>query len=68
VKALREAFNTMVRDPVFIATAKREGFDINPSSGEEVQAVVRDIIATPKPIVERLQAIIGGIEQNTGTR
>jgi tripartite-type tricarboxylate transporter receptor subunit TctC len=68
VKALRDAFNTMVKDPVFIETAKREGFDINPSTGEQMQKVVLDIIGTPKPITDRLQQIIGGIEQNTGPR
>ena len=68
VTALREAFNTMVKDPVFIETAKREGFDINPSTGEEMQKVVQDIIATPKEITARLQQIIGGIEHNTGAR
>jgi hypothetical protein len=68
VKALRDAFNTMVKDPVFIETAKREGFDINPSTGEEMQKVVQDIIATPKEITARLQQIIGGIEHNTGAR
>jgi tripartite-type tricarboxylate transporter receptor subunit TctC len=68
VKALRHAFNTMVKDPVFIETAKREGFDINPSTGEQMQKVVLDIIGTPKPITDRLQQIIGGIEQNTGPR
>jgi len=68
VKALRDAFNAMVKDPVFIETAKREGFDINPSTGEEMQKVVQDIINTPKEITNRLHQIIGGIEQNTGTR
>jgi tripartite-type tricarboxylate transporter receptor subunit TctC len=68
VKALRDAFNTMVKDPVFIETAKREGFDISPSTGEEMQKVVQDIIATPKDITARLQQIIGGIEHNTGAR
>ena len=68
MKALRHAFNTMVKDPVFIETAKREGFDINPSTGEQMQKVVLDIIGTPKPITDRLQQIIGGIEQNTGPR
>jgi len=68
VKALRDAFNTMVKDPVFIETAKREGFDISPSTGEEMQKVVQDIIATPKDITARLQQSIGGIEHNTGAR
>jgi tripartite-type tricarboxylate transporter receptor subunit TctC len=68
VKVLRDAFTTMVKDPIFIETAKREGFDINPSTGEDVQRVVQDIIATPKEITARLQQIIGGIEHNTGGR
>ena len=46
--------------------ARREGFEINPVSGEEMQKIVSQIIATPKPIAERLSQIIGGVEQNTG--
>jgi hypothetical protein len=30
-----------------------------------LQKIISDIIATPKPIADRLAEIIGGIEQNT---
>jgi tripartite-type tricarboxylate transporter receptor subunit TctC len=66
VKALREAFDTMVKDPAFLEAAKNEKFDIDPRTGEEMQQIVEDIISTPQSIRERLTSIIGGIEQNTG--
>jgi tripartite-type tricarboxylate transporter receptor subunit TctC len=68
VKALRDAFDRMVKDPGFLEAAKRENFDIDPVSGEQMQKIVNEIIATPKPIADRLTKIIGGIEQNTGVR
>ncbi|MDB5597319.1 MAG: Tripartite-type tricarboxylate transporter, receptor component TctC [Hyphomicrobiales bacterium] len=64
VKALRDAFDRMVADPVFLEQAKKENLEIEPVSGEELQKIVADIVATPKPIADRLQEIIGGIEQN----
>jgi tripartite-type tricarboxylate transporter receptor subunit TctC len=66
VKALRDAFDRMVKDPAFLEAAKREKFDIDPVSGEEMQKIVLDLISTPKPIADRLSQIIGGVEQNTG--
>lgn len=66
VKALREAFDRMVKDPEFLDYARKAKFEINPVSGEELQSIVNEIIATPKPIADRLNEIIGGIEQNTG--
>jgi tripartite-type tricarboxylate transporter receptor subunit TctC len=66
VKALRDAFNQMVKDPGFLSDAKKEHFDIDPLTGEEMQSVVEDIIATPKPLADRLQQIIGEVSQNRG--
>jgi hypothetical protein len=54
----------MVRDPAFLDQAKKENLEINPVSGEELQRIVADIVATPKKIADRLNEIIGGIEQN----
>jgi ABC-type phosphate/phosphonate transport system substrate-binding protein len=66
VKALRDAFDAMVKDPVFLAEAAKEHFDINPVSGAEMQKIVADIVATPKPIADRLLQIIGGVNENRG--
>ena len=64
VKALRGAFERMVRDRAFLDQAQKENLEINPVSGEELQRIVADIVATPKSIADRLAEIIGGIEQN----
>jgi tripartite-type tricarboxylate transporter receptor subunit TctC len=66
VKMLRDAFDRMVKDPVFLAEAEREHFDINPVSGAEMQKIVQDIVATPKPITDRLLQIIGAVGENRG--
>jgi tripartite-type tricarboxylate transporter receptor subunit TctC len=65
VAALRDAFDRMVKSPAFLEAAKAERFDVDPVPGEELQRIVADIVATPKPIADRLTQIIGGIEQNT---
>jgi tripartite-type tricarboxylate transporter receptor subunit TctC len=66
VKALRDAFDAMMKDPAFLAGAEREHFDINPVSGAEMQKIVQEIVATPKPTADRLQQIIGAVSENRG--
>jgi tripartite-type tricarboxylate transporter receptor subunit TctC len=58
VAALRKAFDTMVHDPAFLAEAKREKFDVDPASGEELQKIVAEIVAAPMAQGERLRQII----------
>jgi tripartite-type tricarboxylate transporter receptor subunit TctC len=67
VKVLRDAFNTMVADPKFLAQAKAENFDIDPVSGEKLQQIVADIVAAPPAIAKRLNEIIGAVDQNTSS-
>ncbi len=62
VKALRAAFEKMVKDPGFIEEAKKSNLEVDPLSGEELQKIVNDIIATPKETAERLASIIGEIQ------
>ena len=66
VKALRGAFDAMVKDPVFLAEAEKEHFEINPVSGADMQKIVADIVATPRPIADRLLQIIGAVGENRG--
>ena len=58
VKALRDAFDAMVRDPAFLAHAKKESFDIDAVSGEALQRLVEEIVAMPQSQKDRLKAII----------
>ncbi len=58
VKALRDAFDAMVRDPAFLEQARKENFDIDAVSGEALQKLVAEIVAMPKTQGERLKKII----------
>jgi hypothetical protein len=48
----------MVHDPAFIEQARREKFDIEPTSGEAMQKVVNEMMAMPAAQSERLKKII----------
>src|SRR5262249_2636092 len=58
VKALRDAFQATIKDPAFLAEAEKSGFEVNAVSGEEMQKIVADIVATPKNIATRLGQLI----------
>jgi hypothetical protein len=42
-----------MRDRDFLADAAKGNFEINPVSGERIQALVQEIYATPVPVVRR---------------
>ena len=58
VKILRDAFAATMKDKDFLADAARSHLDIEPLSGERVQATVEKIYATPKDIVAKAQQTI----------
>lgn len=52
VAVIRRAFMEMVKDPKFLAEAEKRHLEINdPKSGEEVEAILKDVYASPKDIV-----------------
>jgi tripartite-type tricarboxylate transporter receptor subunit TctC len=51
--ALRAAFMTMTKDAGFLAEAAKMSLDVSPSRGEEVQAFVARMYASPKAVVDR---------------
>jgi len=53
VAALRRAFMETMRDPDLLAEARQIGIDIDPISGEELQALAESIFATPAAVVEQ---------------
>ena len=60
VTALRAAFMATVKDPKFLDDAKNGNFDVEPVSGEDLQKLVKDVVATPSQITERAKKIIEG--------
>ena len=58
VQALRRAFDATMKDPEFVAEAKKLNMDMRPSTGEEAQRYSDLIANTPAPILARAKAII----------
>jgi tripartite-type tricarboxylate transporter receptor subunit TctC len=58
VKMVRDAFNATMKDPAFIADAKKQKLDVEAEDGEHLEALVKKIYATPKPIVQKVGDLI----------
>jgi tripartite-type tricarboxylate transporter receptor subunit TctC len=58
LKILREAFLKTMNDPELLAEAKRKNFDITPSSGEELEALAKQVMSQPPEVVTRVKAIM----------
>src|SRR5262245_32462385 len=52
---MRRAFDATMKDPEFLTEAMRMQADIAQSTGEDVEALVAGIYATPRPVVERVK-------------
>jgi hypothetical protein len=42
-----------------LAEAKNKKLDIHPSSGEEVEALTKDVMSQPPEVIERLKKLMG---------
>ncbi|HTI86434.1 MAG TPA: tripartite tricarboxylate transporter substrate-binding protein [Alphaproteobacteria bacterium] len=58
LEMLRKAFADTMKDPDFKADAAKQKLDVDPEDGEHLAALIKKIYATPKPIVEKVGALI----------
>jgi tripartite-type tricarboxylate transporter receptor subunit TctC len=59
VKILREAFLKTAKDPAFLEETKKKKLELDPSSGEEVETLVKEVMSQPADVVERLKKLMG---------
>ncbi|MDB5509893.1 MAG: tripartite tricarboxylate transporter family receptor [Hyphomicrobiales bacterium] len=59
VEVLRRAFDATMKDPAFLAEAEKLKLDVDPMGGSEVEAAVRQVLATPADVIARTQAALG---------
>ncbi len=58
IAALRAAFQETLRDPAFTAEAQKMQLEIEPMTGEEIEAMLAKAYAAPQPIVQRAAALV----------
>jgi tripartite-type tricarboxylate transporter receptor subunit TctC len=59
VKIMREAFNKTISDPALLAEAERRRLDIDPTRGEELETLAKEVMATPPDVVTKVKKIFG---------
>jgi tripartite-type tricarboxylate transporter receptor subunit TctC len=60
--ALRRALAAALADPELIAFAKKSNIALDPGSAEELDGIVRKVLATPKPIADKAKTILGSLK------
>jgi tripartite-type tricarboxylate transporter receptor subunit TctC len=58
-KILRDAYAKALKDPELLAEAEKRGWDVDALSGEELEALAKEVIAQPRDIIERMKWVMG---------
>ncbi len=58
VKALRASFAATFRDPAFVSDATKQGRDVSPLSGQDVQDMVAALVAAPKSVIKQVEGLM----------
>ena len=56
---IRDAFNKTINDPALLAEAERRRLDIDPSTGEELDSLAKEVMTAPPDVVEKVKKLIG---------
>jgi tripartite-type tricarboxylate transporter receptor subunit TctC len=56
----RQAYDAVMKDPQFLAEAKKLNLDIHPAAGSQVEAAIRGALNQPPETVAALKAAAGG--------
>jgi hypothetical protein len=47
-----------MKDPEFLTETKRKRLDIDPTTGEEVEALAKEVVSQPKEVIDRLKKLM----------
>ena len=48
-----------IADPDLLAEAAKQGWEVDATKGEELQALSKEVITQPKEIIERMKWVLG---------
>jgi len=58
VKILRDAYARALKDPDLIAEVDRQRLDMEPSTGEEIQTLIKDLMSQKGEVIDRVKKIM----------
>ena len=53
------AFNKALVDPEFVSEAKKRAWEIEPVTGEELEAIGKKVMTQPADVIERMKKVLG---------
>lgn len=58
VQLLRDAFTKAMNDPALLAEAQKRKWDLDPTSGAELEATAKEIMVQPPEVIERMKKLL----------
>jgi tripartite-type tricarboxylate transporter receptor subunit TctC len=59
VKILRDSFRNLIKDPELSADAKKSRMDVEYTAGEELEALLKEVLSQPPDVIEQARKILG---------
>ena len=59
VKILRDAYAKAIADPDLLGEAAKQGWEVDPTKGEELQSLSKEVMTQPREIIERMKWVLG---------
>ena len=59
VRILRQAFMKALTDPALLAHAEKVNMEIEPTGGEELETLAKDVMTQPPDVIERMKKLLG---------
>ena len=56
---LREAFMKLMADPGFLHAVKKRNLEAEPSTGEELEKIAKEVMTQPPEVIERVKKLMG---------
>jgi hypothetical protein len=58
VKILRDAYSKTMKDPELVAEANKGRMDMDPSTGEQLQKLLKEVMDQPREVLDRVKTIL----------
>lgn len=59
LNVLRDAYAKALKDPDLLAEAKNAKMDVDPSTADELQSLLKEVMNQPKEVIERVKKLLG---------
>jgi tripartite-type tricarboxylate transporter receptor subunit TctC len=58
VNVLRAGFTKAMIDPALLAEAQKRKWDLDPTPGEELEAIAKEVMDQPPEVIERMKKLL----------